>query len=122
MRIFDSHPTPQPPDPASLPEDAPLSERVTAALRQVFDPEIPINIYDLGLIYDVKADEATGVVNVTMTLTTPNCPEAQSLPMYVKQSVQMIPQVSEANVVITWDPPWDKDRMSDEAKLQLGLI
>lgn len=99
-----------------------LHAKVLRALRTVYDPEIPINIYDLGLIYDVKASDETGVVAVQMTLTTPNCPEAQSLPLHVQQSIEVIPEVKEATVEIVWDPPWDKDKMSDAAKLQLGLI
>lgn len=123
MRIFDSNPTPPAPDPDDMPgPDAPLIDRVKAAIRGVYDPEIPINIYDLGLIYGVELDDDTKKVGVTMTLTTPNCPEAQTLPLYVKQAVEAIPEVSEATVEITWDPPWDKDKMSDEAKFQLGLM
>ena len=101
---------------------ADLQEKVLRAIKTVYDPEIPINIYDLGLIYDVKANQETGVVAVQMTLTTPNCPEAQSLPMDVRQSIEAIPEVKEANVEIVWDPPWDKEKMSDAAKLQLGLL
>ena len=122
MRV---HPPP-PPNRSDSPDQGPepidLHSRVLRALRTVYDPEIPINIYDLGLIYDVKANEETGVVAVQMTLTTPNCPEAQSLPMHVRQSVEAIPEVKEASVEIVWDPPWDKDKMSDAAKLQLGLL
>ena len=99
-----------------------LHDKVLRAVRTVYDPEIPINIYDLGLIYDVKANDETGVVAVQMTLTTPNCPEAQSLPLDVQQSIEVLPDVKEVSVEIVWDPPWDKDKMSDAAKLQLGLI
>lgn len=123
MRIFDSNPTPPAPDPADVPgPDAPLIDRVKAAIRGVYDPEIPINIYDLGLIYDVALNDEAKTVHVTMTLTTPNCPEAQTLPLYVQQAIEALDEITGATVEITWDPPWDKDKMSDEAKFQLGLM
>lgn len=124
MRIHDSSPDkPAPPiGPQPPGDDAPLKERVVHAIRQVYDPEIPLNIYELGLIYDVALDEAAGKVVVKMTLTTPNCPEAQSLPQYVRQMVERVKGVNEAKVEIVWDPPWNKEMMSDEAKLQLGMM
>jgi FeS assembly SUF system protein len=94
---------------------------VIDALRKVFDPEIPVNIYDLGLIYDIFAD-AAGVVGIRMTLTAPACPAAQFLPTEVKRRIAEIPDVSDVKVDVVWDPPWDRDRMSDAAKLQLGMF
>jgi len=99
-----------------------LKERVLDAIQKVYDPEIPVNIYELGLIYDVDVSDDGKRVNVTMTLTTPNCPEAQSLPQTVENYVAAIDEVEEVNVHITWEPMWHRDMMSDEAKLQLGLI
>lgn len=98
-----------------------LKEKVIAALRTVYDPEIPVNIYDLGLIYglDIGAD---GQVNIEMTLTAPGCPVAQSFPGTVEGSVRQVEDVSEAHVELVWDPPWTQDRMTDEVKLQLGLL
>lgn len=105
-----------------LPDDAALKDKAIWACKHVYDPEIPINIYDLGLIYDVEANEQSGIVNVNMTLTTPNCPEAQSLPLSVKGAIESIEGVTEAHVNIVWEPLWHRDMMSDAAKLQLGLI
>ncbi|MGH7226007.1 MAG: SUF system Fe-S cluster assembly protein, partial [Gemmataceae bacterium] len=94
--------------------------RVIAALRSVFDPEIPVNIYDLGLIYDLQIGP-TGAVSIRMTLTSPACPVAGSLPGDVQARVQAVSGVTSANVELVWDPPWSMSRMSDEAQLQLGL-
>ncbi len=105
------------PDPLKMAELRPL---VLDALATVYDPEIPVNIKELGLIYDVLVDK-DGRVGVRMTLTAPACPAAQSLPVEVKQKAAEVPGVTQAKVEIVWDPPWDKDRMSDAAKLQLGL-
>lgn len=98
-----------------------LYEAVIAALREIFDPEIPVNIYDLGLIYgvDVASD---GAVVVTMTLTTPHCPVAESMPGEVELRIGSIPGVRDAEVNLVWDPPWDPAKMSDEAKLELGML
>ncbi|MFC3175047.1 SUF system Fe-S cluster assembly protein [Novosphingobium bradum] len=98
-----------------------LYEGVIAALRDIFDPEIPVNIYDLGLIYgvDITAD---GAVAVTMTLTTPHCPVAESMPAEVELRVSAVPGVREAEVNLVWDPPWDPQKMSDDAKLELGML
>ena len=98
-----------------------LYEAVIAALREIFDPEIPANIYDLGLIYgvDVSPD---GAVAVTMTLTTPHCPVAESMPAEVELRVSSVPGVRDADVNLVWDPPWDPAKMSDEAKLELGML
>ncbi|MCC7034106.1 MAG: DUF59 domain-containing protein [Acidobacteria bacterium] len=106
------------PDPAKTAE---LQPQVVAALKSVYDPEIPINICELGLIYDVLVD-AGARVGIRMTLTAPACPAAQSLPVEVKQKAASVPGVAEAKVEVVWDPPWTKDRMSEAAKLQLGLF
>jgi FeS assembly SUF system protein len=105
------------PDPVKTEELKPL---IVDAIRTVFDPEIPVNIWELGLIYDVFVD-AAGVAGVRMTLTAPGCPAAQSLPVEVASKTKAVPGVTDARVDVVWDPPWDKDRMSDAAKLQLGL-
>jgi FeS assembly SUF system protein len=97
-----------------------LKPAILDAIRTVFDPEIPVNILELGLVYDVIVD-AAGVAGVRMTLTAPGCPAAQSLPVEVAQKVKAVPGVTDAKVDVVWDPPWTKDRMSDAAKLQLGL-
>ena len=105
-------------DPAKTDEIRPL---VIEALKTVFDPEIPVNIYEMGLIYDVVVD-AAGMVGVKMTLTAPNCPAAQSLPVEVRDKARSVPGATDAKVEVVWDPPWDRDRMSDAAKLQLGML
>src|SRR5947199_1431598 len=115
-------PAAAPPPPAEVPT-APaepltpeqvkeLEEKIVAALCTCFDPEIPVNIYELGLIYDIDVDPV-GAVAIRMTLTSPACPAAGSLPPEVKQKVQSVPGVSSAKVDVVWDPPWDKDRMSE---------
>jgi FeS assembly SUF system protein len=98
-----------------------LRPKIIEAVSKVFDPEIPVNIYELGLIYDIIAD-SNSVVGVRMTLTAPSCPSAQSLPVEVQKRVAEIPEVTDAKVDVVWDPPWDKDRMSEAAKLQLGMF
>ncbi len=100
---------------------AEIEAQVIDVLRTCFDPEIPVNIYELGLIYDVKADPS-GEVGIRMTLTSPNCPVAGSLPAEVENKVRAIPGVAGAKVEITWDPPWEPSRMSDAARLQLGMM
>ncbi|MBB3859939.1 FeS assembly SUF system protein [Novosphingobium hassiacum] len=98
-----------------------IYEGVVSALKEIFDPEIPVNIYDLGLIYGVEvADEAHVVV--TMTLTTPHCPVAESMPAEVELRVSAVPGVRDAEVNLVWDPPWDPQKMSDDAKLELGML
>ncbi|MGH9331032.1 MAG: SUF system Fe-S cluster assembly protein [Vicinamibacterales bacterium] len=97
-----------------------IKPKVIEALSSVYDPEIPVNIFELGLVYDIIVDSAA-IVGVKMTLTAPACPAAQTLPVEVRQKVRQIPGVSDARVEIVWDPPWSKDRMSDAAKLQLGM-
>ena len=102
--------------------DAPaIRERVISALREIYDPELPVNIYDLGLIYAVDVDDA-GVVEVKMTLTTPGCPVAQTFPGEVENAVRQIEGVTAAQVELVWDPPWCADNLSMEVKLQLGLL
>lgn len=98
-----------------------LYDGVIAALRDIFDPEIPVNIYDLGLIYGVEVSDE-GHVIVTMTLTTPHCPVAESMPSEVEMRVCAVPGVRDAEVNLVWDPPWDPQKMSDEAKLELGML
>lgn len=98
-----------------------LYEGVIEALKEIFDPEIPVNIYDLGLIYGVEVTE-NGHAAVTMTLTTPHCPVAESMPAEVELRVSAVPGVATADVNLVWDPPWDPQKMSDEAKLELGML
>jgi len=98
-----------------------LEEVILTVLKSVYDPEIPVNIYDLGLIYDVDIDDDSNVV-VTMTLTAPNCPVADSIIAEVADKVNFIQGVKSANVNLVFDPPWDKDMMSEEAKLELGYF
>ena len=120
---------PQPATPAgdaATPESkgvdtAELKEKVLAAMRTCYDPEIPVNIYDLGLIYDTRV-EPTGEVFVKMTLTAPGCPAAGTLPGEVEDKIRVLPTVKDVKVEVIWDPPWDKSKMSEAALLQLGLM
>jgi len=98
-----------------------LYEAVVAALKDIYDPEIPVNIYDLGLIYGVEVT-ADGDAMVTMTLTTPHCPVAESMPGEVELRVGSVPGIRDAEVNLVWDPPWDPAKMSDEARLELGML
>ena len=98
-----------------------MQPQIVEVLSTIFDPEIPVNIYELGLIYEIAVDADNGV-GVRMTLTAPGCPAAQSLPVEVVNKLKQLPGVTDAHVDIVWDPPWDKDRMSDAAKLQLGMF
>ncbi len=98
-----------------------LEAEIIEALRDVYDPEIPVNIYDLGLIYEVDVDEY-GVVEIDMTLTSPACPVAGSLPGEVEQKVRGVPGVAEVHVELVWEPAWSMDRMSEDAKLELGFF
>ena len=120
---------PAPPAPTDLktaglvndaPKAAELEPKVRAAIKTVFDPEIPVNVYDLGLIYEIIIT-AESVVGVRMTLTAPACPAAQWLPAQVEQKAKAVEGVTDALVDVVFEPPWTKDRMSDAAKLQLGL-
>ena len=101
--------------------DHPLFNAVVEACRTVYDPEIPVNIYELGLIYDIGVDQK-GLAVIQMTLTAPGCPAAVSLPAEVQGKVKAIDGVNDARVDLVWEPPWDKDRMSEAAKLQLGIF
>ena len=98
-----------------------LEEQIIAGLKEIYDPEIPVDIFELGLIYEVKI-KADGFVEIDMTLTSPNCPVAESLPEDVKNKVESVEGVSEAKVNIVFDPPWDKDMMSEEAQLEFGFL
>jgi len=98
-----------------------LYEAVVEALKDIYDPEIPVNIYDLGLIYGVEIDEGNGA-HVTMTLTTPHCPVAESMPGEVELRVASVPGIRDADVNLVWDPPWGPDKMTDEARLELGML
>jgi FeS assembly SUF system protein len=98
-----------------------LKRQVIAALSTIYDPELPVNIYDLGLIYGLDVD-ADGRVDIRMTLTAPGCPVAQTFPTQVEQTVAEVKGVASAHVEIVWDPPWDQSRMTEAARLQLGLV
>jgi len=98
-----------------------LGENIVKVLKTIFDPEIPVDIYELGLIYDVFVNENRDV-KILMTLTSPNCPVAETLPMEVKEKVSSINMVNDVEIELTFDPPWDKDMMSEEAKLELGML
>jgi len=112
-------------DPRNEPDSAEssaLRERVIEALRTVFDPEIPVNIYDLGLVYRLDVDAQAGRVTIHMTLTAPGCPVAQTFPATVEDCVLDVEGVSAASVELVWDPPWTRARMSEAALLQLGML
>ena len=96
-----------------------LKEQVITEIKKIYDPEIPVNIYELGLIYDIKIKDKD--VQVKMTLTTPNCPVAESLPKEVKDSIMDLKEVNKVDLDLVWDPPWDKSMMSEAAKLELNL-
>ncbi len=119
-------PPPPPPAPGGAPDhaataaDAELREAVIAALRDIYDPEIPLNIYDLGLIYGVAVDNAH--VTITMTLTTPHCPVAETMPGEVETRVGAVPGVGAVTVTLVWEPAWSPASMSDEARLELGML
>jgi len=98
-----------------------LGEKIVRVLKSIFDPEIPVDIYELGLIYDVFVNEDHDV-KILMTLTTPNCPVAETLPLEVEEKVKSLNEVKDAEVEITFDPPWTQDLMSEEAKLELGML
>jgi FeS assembly SUF system protein len=98
-----------------------LEEKVVNVCKNIYDPEIPVNIYELGLIYEINVSEV-GKVDVVMTLTTPNCPVAESMPEQVRTEIGHLSGVTEVNLELTFDPPWDQDMMTEEAKLELGLL
>jgi len=97
-----------------------IKNKVIEKIKKIYDPEIPVNIYELGLIYKIEVDE-TKKVNIDMTLTSPNCPAAESLPNQVKEDIMEIEGVSDVNLKLVWEPPWDKDKMSEAAKLELNV-
>ena len=97
-----------------------IKSKVIEVVKKIYDPEIPVNIYELGLIYKIDVDEKNKV-NVDMTLTSPNCPVAESLPNEVKENIMSVEGVSDVNLNLVWEPPWDKDKMSEAAKLELNL-
>jgi FeS assembly SUF system protein len=107
--------------PAAEPEGGDLQEAVIAALKEIYDPEIPVNIYDLGLIYNVEVD-GDGSAVVTMTLTTPHCPVAESMPQEVEMRVEAVPGIRDAEVNLVWEPAWSPENMSDEARLEMGML
>ena len=111
----------KPQDVAAGEPGGPLYEAVVAALKEIYDPEIPVNIYDLGLIYGVDVSNEADVV-VTMTLTTPHCPVAETMPGEVELRAASVPGVRDAQVELVWDPPWGPDKMTDEARLELGML
>jgi FeS assembly SUF system protein len=98
-----------------------IGEDVVDVLKAIYDPEIPVDIYELGLIYDVQVSNF-GDAKILMTLTSPNCPVAESLPVEVEEKVKTLQEIKKAEVEITFDPPWDRDMMSEEAKLELGML
>ncbi|PID59427.1 MAG: SUF system Fe-S cluster assembly protein [Ignavibacteriae bacterium] len=98
-----------------------LEQKIISVIETVYDPEIPVNIYELGMIYNVKVEDNADV-EITMTLTSPACPVAESLPIEVQQKIKEIDEVNEVNINLVWEPPWNKDMMSDEAKLNLGFL
>lgn len=114
--LAEKKPAPDPAEPGGQ-----LQQAVVEALKSIYDPEIPVDIYELGLIYDVAVD-ADGDAVVTMTLTTPNCPVAESMPAEVEMRVLSVPGIRDAEVKLVWDPPWDPSKMSDEARLELGML
>ncbi|WP_055442204.1 MULTISPECIES: iron-sulfur cluster assembly protein [Lacinutrix] len=102
-------------------DTAALGEKIVTVIKTIYDPEIPVDIYELGLIYDVFVNEDYEV-KILMTLTTPNCPVAETLPLEVEEKIKSINEVKDAEVEITFDPPWNQDLMSEEAKLELGML
>ena len=96
-----------------------IKDKIIEEIKKIYDPEIPVNIYDLGLIYDVQIDQKKA--KIKMTLTTPNCPVAESLPKEVKDSAMQVEEIEDVDLQLVWDPPWSKDMMSDAAKLELNL-
>ncbi|WP_455221228.1 SUF system Fe-S cluster assembly protein [Kaarinaea lacus] len=121
QRVVQFHPqTIKTSEPIAFAEGATLEEKVITVLKTIYDPEIPVNIYDLGLIYDIDI-YGHNDVTVTMTLTSPHCPVAESLPAQVECTIKAIEGISSVVVELVWDPPWDKNRMSEEAQLMLDM-
>ena len=109
------------PESASLAHTL-LTEQVVGVLRTLYDPELPVNIYDLGLVYDIDVDPQQGKVHIRMTLTAPGCPVAQTFPGTVECAVRELPDVKDVYVELVWDPPWDRSHMSEAARLTLGML
>ncbi|GAB4386296.1 MAG: SUF system Fe-S cluster assembly protein [Phycisphaerales bacterium] len=122
MRIFDSGEQKNRVPPSQTPDPESLRGRIIDAIKGVYDPEIPVNLYDLGLIYSIEIDEPARCAHIRMTLTSPACPEAQTLPNRVREAVLGVDGIDHARVELVWEPRWGKDMMCDEAKLYLGLI
>lgn len=99
-----------------------FEEKIIEALKGIFDPEIPVNIYDLGLIYGLATEETEGKVKIELTLTSPGCPVAETFPQTIQDRILSVPGVTNVSVELVWDPPWTKDRMSEVAKLQLDMF
>lgn len=117
-------PNPIEPSPELLEKikDLSLKEQVIQILKTIFDPEIPVDIWELGLIYNIEENEEDGSVNIDMTLTSPACPVAESLPIEVEAKIMGLPKVKYTNLAMVWDPPWTQDMMSDEAKVELDMF
>jgi len=98
-----------------------IKNKIIEEIKKIYDPEIPVNIYELGLIYKIEVDNKNNKVNIDMTLTSPNCPVAESLPKQVKDNIMKVEGVSDVNLNLVWEPPWDKDKMSEAAKLELNI-
>ncbi|MFA4995323.1 MAG: iron-sulfur cluster assembly protein [Bdellovibrionales bacterium] len=114
-----------PPEMTPAEDLAPIGERVIARIKTVFDPEIPVNVYDLGLIYNIDVatnEDKTYNVKIDMTLTSPNCPIADEIPLRVQEAVSKDEGARDVKVTLVWDPPWDKSRMTDEARMQLDMF
>lgn len=103
-------------------EEEVLKQKVIDCLQTIYDPEIPVSIYELGLVYEAEILPPYNNVQIVMTLTAPSCPSAQDIPVEVEQKIRAIEGVAEVIVIVTWDPPWDRDMMSETAKLELGLL
>jgi FeS assembly SUF system protein len=101
--------------------DEKFEKEIIAQIKQVFDPEIPVDVYELGLIYDIMENQP-GEIDILMTLTSPNCPAAEEIPQNIENKVKSIDRVSKVRVKITFEPPWDRDMMSEEAQLELGML
>lgn len=98
-----------------------IESKIVDVLKTIFDPEIPVNIYELGLIYEIKVD-VQRIAHITMTVTSPNCPVAETLPIEVREEVKKISELNDVNIILTFDPPWQQDMMTDAAKLELGFL
>ena len=121
LRTLTTAPTPAPHVETAAADQKPLEARIIAVLKTIFDPEIPLNIYDLGLIYRLSLDPANAV-KIDMTLTAPGCPVAGDIMAEVKRKVEAIPEVPHVHVELVWDPPWSRDRLSEAARLDLGML